>query len=303
MRCLLLLPLCVSLNSFASETLKIKQINLSTNEILVVSDTEIDATDIADDYFVTLGDNKQCPAKRIKKDGNKLFLSLNDCPKDLIQEIKVGDSIEKSMFDSKGPIKEEKPIEYGPVKAAEDNIGIQHDRESWYYQVSFGFSDFSYDSETRELTDELDTLGDKISINMEFLTFYFPLHDQNLLLGFSLTMGGERWTEGNSYVDINQFTYSFSAQKYFGPMVGVGPFLRADIGLAVATVSAEGTDENGDRVNINDRSSTGIGTLLGVGYSFPITPGTRMFFMGSWTRRDIENGYSNGINLTAGFLI
>ena len=132
-----------------------------------------------------------------------------------------------------------------------------------------------------------------ISIGIDILGFYWPLENQRTLLGGIISAAAERYELGGSYLQLNYYTYAFSAMHFLNNRIGDGFFIRADAGPARAVGSSN---------NSTSASELGVGGMLGLGYGFVISPETRVLLNFNIAARRIEGFNYYAIGFTIGGL-
>lgn len=167
--------------------------------------------------------------------------------------------------------------------------------ESWYTYWGLGWSSPSYPDVLEPTIGSLrDTPGvSTLALNLDLLGFYFPVSGDKLVVGGILNAGAERFDGGGGSFQINQYTYSASAMYFVDQHIGRGFFVRGDAGLArIVLDSSFGVGA----------SESGLGFLLGGGYAFPVTSGTRVLLNANYARRSIEGESYGMFNLSLGGL-
>ena len=176
------------------------------------------------------------------------------------------------------------------LKAAENEL------ESWYTYWGLGYSN-------NDLFDDIDLEGTGVShtsLSVDSFGFYWPRGQKTLVGGVFNTFSD--FFEGSdsfSSVEINSYNslYSISAMHFLSPKIGQGFFVRADAGLALhyAKVKLDllGVDEEDEAT-----SDWGSGFLVGGGYGFPITSGTRLLLNANVSQRYIEGESATNVGIT-----
>lgn len=168
--------------------------------------------------------------------------------------------------------------------------------ESWYTYWALGFADMDY---TGELDDLLDLVRrnpevDHLALDLDLLGFYFPIGNDRWLLGGIVNVGGDRYQVDDAWFQLNQVQYSVSTLYFINQQIGRGFFARGDFGLSRLVIA----DSDGG----NEASESGWGILLGGGYSFPISPGTRLVLNANYARKRVEGDRYGKFSLSIGGL-
>lgn len=183
-------------------------------------------------------------------------------------------------------ITKESKAEY---KATEGNI------ESWYFHIALGGSENSYPDELQVILDELEKLPgvDHVSVSID-IGFYWPMSNNKTVLGIAISGYGDRYEVVGEDMQINHSLYAFSAVHYPINFIGRGVFLRGDIGVATLGVTSS--------LGVDETSDTGFGFLLGGGYSWQITSGTRLDIMLGFGSKTIESENYSTTSFNVGLL-
>ena len=154
--------------------------------------------------------------------------------------------------------------------------------ESWYCNLGLDFTDVSYPSYLNDKIDAMEELPghDRTRLGID-VGIYFPV-SQRMLLGGAISGSADSndSDEENTSLDINQYLLGVSGQYYIGRQVGHGFFLRSDVGAAWTALSADEEEA--------EDSETGVGFLVGAGYSLPVTSGSRIALQAAHTVRRID---------------
>jgi len=156
--------------------------------------------------------------------------------------------------------------------------------ESWYTYWSVGLADHFYPKEIQNEVDYLDSSPsvDRTEVAIDMLGFYWPVADQNTIVGVVVSGTGDRFNiAGTSeYMQINQYLYGLSAMRFMGREPGDGLFVRGDVGIAKASVESS--------FYSTVTSEYGSGFLLGVGYGIALSGETRLILGANYSRKSIE---------------
>lgn len=163
-----------------------------------------------------------------------------------------------------------------------------------YFNLGIAGASASYPTYLENTLDLLDSAPgvEHYTIGVD-LTLYFPLRP-GALLGFSLNGIGDRYEVNSDYMQINQYLYAASYRYYLSKMVGRGFFVRGDIGLAKMALDATGSS--------TVTSDSGLGFLVGGGYSWQISGGTWFSLNADFTSKSIEDETVGGVTVGAAFL-
>jgi len=153
---------------------------------------------------------------------------------------------------------------------------VKNKDESWYFNVGLGWAASpSYGSETDAAIDKLKSEGTGFSrtpVGVD-LGFYWPRENKRTILGVSLFGVNDKIEVSGYKIEITQSIIAASMLYYFGENVGDGFFGRADFGLA--RFSADAKSPSGSTL-VSETSKWGSAAQLGVGYSLPVSPDTRL---------------------------
>lgn len=171
--------------------------------------------------------------------------------------------------------------------------------ESWYTYWGLGWSSPGYSAPVEQalFIDRLrDTPGvDDVAISLDLLGFYFPVGGDKTIVGGVINGAAERFQNEGGSLQVNQYLLAASAMHFFNEHVGRGFFARGDLGLARVVIVAD--DSFGDAMG-----GSGFGFLLGGGYAFPVTPGTRLLLNANVARRSVEGESYSAFSLALGGL-
>jgi len=163
-------------------------------------------------------------------------------------------------------------------------------QESWYTYWGIGWASNSYSGEVGNVLESAKDDGlDHVSLSLDMLGFYWPLPgNPKTLLGFVVNGTGDRYDGGkDDWVQVNSYILGVSSMHFFGREPGAGFFIRADLGMAVFSVSSSGDD--------SENSDIGYGGLIGGGYGIPVSEGTRILI-------NINYAYKHAAGDTVGSL-
>lgn len=170
--------------------------------------------------------------------------------------------------------------------------------ESWYTYWGLGAAVIRYPSEIQGLLDQLKSISTShTSIAMDLFGFYWPLASKQTMMGFVINGVSDHYEVPSGEANLDQYLYSFSTMKFFGPNIGSEWFLRGDVGIAKYLVEAKGSG-----VSLRGSSRSGIGFLVGGGYAWAIGTETRMLLNLNFAQRNAESLKFSTSSLTLGFL-
>ena len=157
----------------------------------------------------------------------------------------------------------------------------QNKIESWYTYWGLGYADIKYedplDTQLEQLSEQEGV--DHISVSVDLLGLYLPFRDRHIN-GFVINAFGDRYEAGGTDFQISGYTLSFSSIRFLTGTIGNGLFVRGDIGGSRFVVDVDGNKETSDR---------GFGFLVGGGFGFNITSGTRLLLNANYAVRKISN--------------
>ena len=173
----------------------------------------------------------------------------------------------------------------------------ENELESWYTYWGVGIVDNTYPNE-----DESDnTIGAAI----DALGFYWPLGNKMLIGGiingsvdtYTATFFDSDLGVGSVEASVFNYLYAVSAMRFLSPKIGEGFFVRADLGLAAQRIEAD-VKTVGIEIGLEETSEVGVGFLIGGGYGFPVTSGTRLLVNLNVAVRQIEGEQTESVGLT-----
>ena len=182
----------------------------------------------------------------------------------------------------------------GPAHARDNQL------ESWYTYWGLGYVNNSYPGELQDVLDEIDDLPggdvDHLALALDIFGFYWPRGDRTLVGGivngsvdtYEVSLFGE-----DLEIDIYNYLYGMSAMHFLSHEIGQGPFVRVDLGLARHVVEAEALGEEDE-----EATDWGTGILLGGGYGFPVTSGTRLLVNANFALRRVEGEQTSSLVLS-----
>ena len=180
--------------------------------------------------------------------------------------------------------------------AARDN-----DLESWYTYWGLGYANNTYPDDA---FDELNDLPgvDHIALALDMFGFYWPRGDRTLVGGIvNSSADVYEITEDLVTVemDIYNYLYAISTMHFLTHEIGQGPFVRADVGLALQSVEIDLSEANEEaEIEIEATSDWGAGFLLGGGYGIPVTSGTRLLVNANFSLRRIAGEQTKSVGIT-----
>ncbi len=158
--------------------------------------------------------------------------------------------------------------------------------ESWYTYWGLGYSSNIY---TGDLEQQVGWSDDNsFSMGFDFFGFYWPLQNQQTILGGVYNASTDRRSKSDSWEQWVSGQFSISAM-HFLTVIGEGPFLRADLGWGFLA----GVDDNGNEW-AEDEEKSGPAALFGVGYGLPVgAGGTRILFNLNYALRPGIDAYDD----------
>ncbi len=158
--------------------------------------------------------------------------------------------------------------------------------ENWYTNWGIGYPFITYPDELSGIDDA----GlDNASIMLDVLGFYWPISEQTIL-GGTVNAWGDRYAAGGEDLQINAYTFGFSAMHFLQNRVGDGVFLRGEIGPSRLVI-------NGSVFSTNIESEWGLGVLIGGGFGIPVSSETRILLHLNYAVRRIEGEQYNNLGI------
>ena len=157
----------------------------------------------------------------------------------------------------------------------------QNKIESWYTYWGLVYADIKYEDPLDTQLEQLSELEgvDHVSVSVDLLGIYLPFKDRHIN-GFVINAFGDRYEAGGTDFQISGYTLSFSNIRFLTGTIGNGLFIRPDIGSSRFVVDVDGDTETSD---------WGFGYLVGGGFGFNITSGTRLLLNANYAVRNIPN--------------
>jgi hypothetical protein len=169
--------------------------------------------------------------------------------------------------------------------------------ESYYLFVELGLAEPEYPGGLEQAFAEAEARpGGGREQQAAGIGIYWPSSDR-ALIGFAISAVGDSVTDGEDFtvIELQQLTYGVSMMRFRGEEPGAGLFLRADVGLAETIFTREfGELWAGGR---------GWGALVGIGYGFAVTDGTRLLLGMSYAITDTSGTAAEGRHSTLAFTI
>lgn len=166
--------------------------------------------------------------------------------------------------------------------------------ESWYTYWGLGYANPSYPDELDAAIDELEALDpDHVSVGLDLLGFYGPVSQQTIVGGI-INAFGDRYEIGGAELQINGYTFSASTMHFINDTIGRGIFIRADLGFSRFVFDSNVSDD--------ETSDWGVGGLIGGGFGFNISPGTRLLLNVNYALRRVEGENAGTLGVTVGGL-
>ncbi len=162
---------------------------------------------------------------------------------------------------------------------------LESRKESWYTYWSVGGAGFGYPDRLQQAIEwaESQTGVSRSRYSVDLLGFYWHIAPRTVL-GFIIKASADQLGYQDQTLLISQFTYSASSLHYLDGQFGRGLFLRGDLGIAEIKVE----DSTGEEA----RSNSGLGVLLGTGWSFRLGSTSILLGTNMALRFIEENTYS-----------
>jgi len=174
--------------------------------------------------------------------------------------------------------------------------------ENWYTYWSLGYAKNINSGKLQNAVDN--ALDEKDSFHLSIAAdswgFYWPLKVGPIISGFMISSSTDAvvFTKRNTNEEVDllmaaQYIYSYS-NMLFHNNIGEGYFYRGDIGIArTLLIMNSGKDSS---------STYGIGGLLGVGYSLPVSEESRIVFSTGYSVKRVKGSINQSLSLTIGGL-
>ena len=171
----------------------------------------------------------------------------------------------------------------------------QNKLESWYTYWGVGWANVSYPNEFNDSHDLFKGLPGvrHISVSVDLFGFYWPSGEKTVL-GVIVNSWGDFYTLGSDHVQINGYLLSFSLMHFLNHRIGQGFFVRGDFGTSQLDIRSS--------TYFGGTSDRGFGGLIGGGYGFPISKGTRILLNMNYSFRFIEGDNYGCLAITVGGL-
>lgn len=175
---------------------------------------------------------------------------------------------------------------------------VYNEIESYYFDYTVGYPFNSYPETTQRSIDELRKQADITRFPFAGgFSVYWPLRNNQTMVGpsfFGTFEGFSRQvSQGISSGTLNFWVIQFGAslQHYFTSNIGDGLFGRFDLGLAFPTIEIK----SGNTTTTYE-GDTGFAFLSGLGYSWPVSSGTRLTATVKFIYRNLpgEDNFSKG---------
>ncbi len=174
------------------------------------------------------------------------------------------------------------------------NLMAQNKLESWYTYWGLGFADMQYPG---ELDDFLNVIAEvpgvsHATVGLDLLGFYWPMNPKTVL-GFVINAVGDRYEFNGEHFQISGNTLALSYMHFPIRTIGKGLFIRGELGPARFVI------DDGDN---SDTSDWGFGGLIGAGFGFNVSPGTRILLNLNYAVRKVEKETYKTLGITLGGL-
>lgn len=300
-RChIIFVALLFSFSLHAQSVGRVKEINPETKQLaIVVGEKEIG---VSDSLVVDSSSGRQCTYQLKEFRGKSAILNAINCNDNDFNGITLGQEVRVSMFEkSKSAGTEQNSEKPSANLRANNNQQSQRrsKKEPWYVHIGIGLSSMSYEADTKEVVDEIESVEgvDNFSMMVDLFGLYFPFNNHKTLFGANFNMALENWSYQSRSIQLTQYLISASSYHYFGQGIGDGFFVRGDLGIAWYNI-----DIDFDVIEANESTDKGLGLLAGVGYAVPISRETRMQFGVNYAHRNSESSSIGTWSATIGFL-
>ncbi|WP_455217885.1 outer membrane beta-barrel protein [Kaarinaea lacus] len=158
--------------------------------------------------------------------------------------------------------------------------------ESWYVYWALGFANHNHPSEVDSYIDDAESIPgvDRAQFGIDAIGFYWPVIDKNTMAGFAISGSADSLRDkDDDYVQFNQYLFGASGMHFFGSEIGDGFFVRGDFGLASVITSSSFSVPNEI-----DKNDSGIGYLVGVGFSIPVSSDSRVMISFDFSSKFID---------------
>jgi len=166
-------------------------------------------------------------------------------------------------------------------------------QESWYLNIGAGWSNLTYPSDVQTTLDFIKSQPGVDNLAIQFdLGVYGPINKVTAF-GASVNASRDRYEWSGDWFQVIEYQYGFSALRYFGEEIGHGFFVRGDLGLVATFCQNPG--------GTLDNLHIGASILAGGGYSWRITPGTRLYLGGNYAYRRFKGRSTGAVKIGPGF--
>lgn len=306
--------LCVGAPALSENAFVGKITDISKRDHLISIEFPDDPQIVEGDYLLIPLEKGgyKCRVEAVKVLGETVIAHTRHCGDE--KKIQVGMEAEKDPYGDDRttfPSKNNLPDSVGPVQydnilaAPEDEAPVEAGQKSrnewWYTYWALGPAWISYPQESFDVVNPLrSTPGvSHLSFALDALGVYFPRRNFRTMVGGVASLAVDRFSDDSGSVQINQYLLSGSAMHFFGTNIGHGIFVRGDLGLAWQIHSASGTGLGRGLAAVD---YLGVGFLLGAGYAYPITQGTRVMGTLAYAIRIFPNGSLGTASAAVGLL-
>ena len=206
----------------------------------------------------------------LKGGGVRRGLILEQIPNESVKlRTNYGEIFVIQMSDISKIVKEEKEVPVAESVSKIDNAprGMSDVKlESWYTYWGLGFSSNNYTGDLKQQVGWPN--DDSFSMSFDFLGFYWPLQNQQTILGGIYNASTDRRSMYDDWEQWVSGQFSVSTMHFIQSVIGEGPFVRADLGWGFLSA----VDDDGDEW-AEDKNKSGPAALFGVGYAFPVGAG------------------------------
>lgn len=181
------------------------------------------------------------------------------------------------------------PVPPPPLPAPERNKA-----ENWYFNLGLGYAHPKYNASLESAIKSAKAVSGytRTSVGID-LGFYWPVNMHQTAIGLAIFGVSDTHSLNGYDITISQSALAFSTIHYFGEHIGDGFFLRGDIGAGSSTADIKLPSG----LRVTGRSETGFVAQGGLGYSFPLSPETRLALGGYYSHFALKENKANNISI------
>jgi hypothetical protein len=186
------------------------------------------------------------------------------------------------------------PPAAAPAATYQSDMPKKNRTESWYFYFGIGGASIYYPDDIQTVLDAVEGQPgvSHLSLSLDLLGFYWHVSPTSIL-GVAINGVGDRYEAAGEYFQINQYTYGVSSMHYLMKNFGSGLFVRADAGFSKLVLQSS--------ITSTEASDTGLGILLGTGWSFDLG-GTRLLLNLNYGYRRVEGESAGALSVSLGGL-